>query len=267
HPLRYVIEMGRRYFLLEFNGTEPGFIALESREALMECLAQPRDVYLPVIFDRHALLDEPALRVACQASEPDSIQVFYVLRSERAQIWVIDERGSLFGWQPQATNRRYLLTSLLRFLENLTERRTLRNSDLPGALADVRCYEMVVNDGLWRSEYRPQVDSGAALPGFELQAVGVQEGGSRVRFDLYCGEQEFTVLQYGDQLIPAVAHYIHSLRQSREHYPVYLTDVHLPHDLDPRVYQQDIQTSQYLYYRTLLEDALSQELEAFSSKG
>ena len=122
---------------------------------------------------------------------------------------------------------------------------------------------MVASNGLWRPEYRPQTDTGATLPGLEVQAVGIQEGDSRVRFDLYCGEREFTVLQYGDQLISAVAHYIHSLRQSGDRYPVYLTDVHLPHDLDPRVYQQDIQTSQYLYYRAFLEDALNRELEAF----
>ncbi|RBW51293.1 class I adenylate cyclase [Marinobacter sp. F3R11] len=263
HPLRYVIEMDRRYFLLEFSGAEPGFIAVESRSALMECLAQPRDVYLPIIFDRQALLDEPGLRAACQVSEPDSIQVFYALRGEQAQIWVIDERGSLFGWTQPVTSRRHFLVPLLRFLENLVERRTLRHNEVPVALAGVRCYEIVASNGSWRAEYRPQTDSGVALPGLEVQAVGVQEGNSRVRFDLYCGEQEFTVLQYGDQLIPAVAHYIHSRRQSREHYPVYLTDVHLPHDLDPRVYQQDIQTSQYLYYRAALEDALNRELEAF----
>ena len=41
---------------------------------------------------------------------------------------------------------------------------------------------------------------------------------------------------------------------------MYLTDVHLPHDIDPRVYQQDIQTSQYLYYRSALEDSLNRQL-------
>ncbi|GGE66754.1 adenylate cyclase [Streptosporangium jomthongense] len=263
HPLRYVIEMDRRYFLLEFIGKEPGFIVLESRAALMECLAQPRDCYLPVVFDRHALLEDPGLRAACQASESDSIQVFYAHRGERARIWVIDERGSVFGWEQPVTSRRHVLTPLLRFLENLVERRSLRNSDVPLAMAGVKCYELVASNGFWRPEYRPQADAGLSLPGLEVQAIGVQEGESRVRFDLYCGEQEFTVMQYGDQLIPAVAHYIHSLRQSRDRYPVYLTDVHLPHDLDPRVYQQDIQTTQYLYYRSVLEDALNRELEAF----
>lgn len=41
---------------------------------------------------------------------------------------------------------------------------------------------------------------------------------------------------------------------------MYLTDIHLPHDLDPQVYQQDIQTIQYLYYRSELENALNQHL-------
>lgn len=264
HPLRYVIEMDRRYFLLEFVGREPGFMALDSRAALMEALAQPRDAYRPVVLDRHALPDDPVLRAACQASEPDTIQVFYALRGEQAQVWVVDERGSLFGWDQPVTSRRHLLIPLLRFLDNLVERRILRNSEAPVALEGVRCYELVAKDGNWRPEYRPQADINTMVPGLEVQAVGVQEGGSRVRFDLYCGEQEFTVLEYGDQLIAAVAHYIHALRPSRGRYPVYLTDVHLPHDLDPSVYQQDIQTCQYLYYRAFLEAALNRELEAFS---
>ena len=41
---------------------------------------------------------------------------------------------------------------------------------------------------------------------------------------------------------------------------MYLTDLHLPHDLDPQLYQRDIQTSQYLFYRAQLEDALNQHL-------
>jgi len=82
----------------------------------------------------------------------------------------------------------------------------------------------------------------------------------RVRFDIFCADQEFTVQEYGDQLIPAVAHYIRSLRDGQEAYPVYLTDVHLPHDLDPQVYQRDIQTIQYLYYRAALEESLNRYL-------
>ncbi|MEE3118993.1 MAG: class I adenylate cyclase [Pseudomonadota bacterium] len=261
HPLRYVIEMDRRFFVLQFNGQEPGFIVLDSLAALMAHLALPQERYLPVVFDRHALLEEPALRAVCQASEPDTIQVFFRVAGERTRFWVVDELGSVFSWEQPMNSRRHLLVPVLRFLDNLIERRMLRQTDSTGVIAGVQCYELVRREDGWRAERRNESDSGAPLPGLEVQAVGIQEGDSRLRFDIFCGAQEFTVQEYGDQLIPAVAHYIRSLRRSDEHYPVYLTDVHLPHDLDPRVYQQDIQTSQYLYYRSFLEDALNRHLE------
>jgi len=260
HPLRYVIEMDRRYFLLQFSGAEPGFVALDSNEALMAYLSKPQESYVPVVFDQYALLDDLPLRAVCHASEPDNIQVFYRVTGETAKVWVVDELGSVFCWQQGYTNRRFLLVPLLRFLENLIERRQLRQLDAVTDVAGVQCYEMVLRDSQWRAERRPDADSNVRLPGLDVQAIGIQEGDSQVRFDIFCGDQEFTVQEYGGQLIPAVAHYIRSLRQSDERYPVYLTDVHLPHDLDPQIYQQHIQTIQYLYYRTELEDLLNRHL-------
>lgn len=260
HPLRYVIEMDRRFFVLRFSGTEPGFVALDSAEALMDYLAKPQEAYVPVVFDRHALLADLPLRTVCHASEPGNIQVFYRLSGDKARVWVVDELGSVFSWEQGYVNRRYLLVPLLRFLENLIERRQLRQLETVADIGGTRCYEMVLRDGQWHAERRPDADSNVPLPGLEVQAIGIQEGDSRVRFDIFCGDQEFTVQEYGNQLIPAVAHYIRSLRHSPERYPVYLTDIHLPHDLDPQVYQQDIQTIQYLYYRSELENALNQHL-------
>ncbi|MFL1453915.1 class I adenylate cyclase [Marinobacter sp. GN3S48] len=261
HPLRYVIEMDRRYFLLQFNGAEPGFVALDSPEALMEQLARPQERYLPVVFDRGAMQDDQPLRAVCQTSEPANIQVFFRVVGHRATLWVVDELGSVFTWDQSYSNRRYLLVPLLRFLANLVERRQLRQLDSPVGIAGIQCYELVRRDGQWKAERRFDEDTSVPLPGLDVQAVGVQEGDNRLRFDIFCGDQEFTVQEYGDQLIPAVAHYIRSLRQVGETYPVYLTDVHLPHDLDPQVYQQDIQTTQYLYYRASLEASLNRHLK------
>lgn len=260
HPLRFVIEMDRRYFMLQFHGNEPGFVALESVAALMEQLARPQDQYLPVVFDRGALLDDLPLRTVCHASEPASIQVFYRVNGPVATVWVVDELGAVSSWDQPFSNRRYLLVPLLRFLDNLVERRQLRQLDSRAGMAGIQCYELVRRENDWKAERRFDEDSRVRLPGLEVQAVGVQEGDSRVRFDIFCGDQEFTVQEYGDQLIPAVAHYIRSVRQPGENYPVYLTDVHLPHDLDPQVYQQDIQTTQYLYYRAALEESLNRQL-------
>lgn len=261
HPLRYVIEMDRRYFLLSFNGTEPGFIALDSQAALLECLARPQEGYVPVVFDQYAMADDPLLKVVCHTSEPGNVQVFFRVSGDVAHLWAVDELGGVFSWRQSYSSRRYLLVPLLRFLENLLERKQLRQLDNLTGPTGIKCYELTLIDGQWRAEVRPDTDrQGVALSGLEVQAVGVQEGDVRVRFDIFCADQEFTVQEYGDQLIPAVAHYIRSLRRGQAGYPVYLTDVHLPHDLDPQIYQQDIQTIQYLYYRAVLEDSLNRYL-------
>ena len=262
HPLRYIIEMDRRYFLLGFNGTEPGFTALDSKEDLLECLARPQEAYLPVVIDGHALTEDPQLKAVCQVTEPGNVQIFYRILGDRAQLWALDELGGVFSWQQPFSSRRYLLVPLLGFLENLLERKQLRQLESQAGPTSVKCYELVQIDGQWHAELRQDnARQGLSLSGLEVQAVGVQEGDMRVRFDIFCADQEFTVQEYGDQLIPAVAHYIRSLRAGKDSYPVYLTDVHLPHDLDPQVYQQDIQTIQYLYYRAALEASLNHYLK------
>lgn len=260
HPLRYIIEMDHRYFLLQFSGREPGFVALDGREALLAALLQPQDRYLPIVPDRHALREEPVLKAVCAAAEAGNIQVFWLLQGDRGQLWVVDEHGSLWTRSVRAGHRNHLLGPLMRFLENLVERRLLRQADNLDPAGGIRCYEMVRRDGRWMAELRPYQGAMMPLSGLEVQAVGVQQGDSTLRFDIYCNDQEFSVQEYGDRLIPAVAHYIRSLRQSGESYPVYLTDLHLPHDLDPQLYQRDIQTGQSLYYRTRLEDALNSYL-------
>ncbi|WP_235937753.1 class I adenylate cyclase [Marinobacter caseinilyticus] len=261
HPLRYVIEMDRRFFVLQFLDNQPGFIGLDSRSALIEFLQKPQQHYAPVLFDRYAMLEDPALRAVCHASQSDNVQVFYQITGRRAKLWVVDERGSVSVWQQPYTSRRHMLAPLLRFFDNVIERRQLRNSTgLAGNVADCDCYELVRKDSLWQAERRSVAIDEVPLVGLEVQAVGVQEGDSVLRFDMFCGDQEFTVQEYGDQLIPAVAHYVRSLRRSDEPYPIYLTDIHLPHDLDPQGYQQDLQTTQYLYYRRELEQSLNQEV-------
>lgn len=261
HPLRYVIEVDRRYFVLQFSDREPGFTVLDSVDALLAHLGSPQPGYVPVVFDRQALLDDPALRTVCQASEPESVQVFYQVQGRRVRLWVVDEVGSLCHWQETFVSRRQLLMPLLRFLDTLIERRQLRRS--LGGLGDIsgiRCYELVARDGQWLAERRQVSADEPARRVLEVQAVGVRQDGAGLAFDLYCNDQEFAAQEYGDQLMAAVAHYIRSLRPSGDPYPVYLNDVHLPHDLEPMAYQQDLQTCQYLSYRHRLETELNRAL-------
>jgi adenylate cyclase class 1 len=73
-------------------------------------------------------------------------------------------------------------------------------------------------------------------------------------------------MEYGDQLVSAVAHFIVSRRKSGELYPCYVTDVGLPHDLNESDYQVDIQTVQYMQYKLALEHELNQAISSYDGR-
>lgn len=262
HPVRYLLKVDQRWFVLRFEGLEPGFIGLTSDQELMDYLARPQEQYTPVVPDRYAFLQDPAFRAVCSGCQPDVVQMFWQQVSGRVRFWVTDETGSLYGWsQPGSGSRRQALLPLMRFLENLAERRQIRQ--MAGAvspMAELICTEVIVEAGEARLERTPLAPESLSLGGMELQAVGVQQGDGSLRFDLFCDEQEFSFAEYGDRQMAAVAHYVRQLRRSGENYPVYLTDLHLPHDLDPQMWQQELQTGQYVWYRQQLQLALNREL-------
>lgn len=262
HPVRYLLKVDKRWFVLWFDGSEPGFTSLASDDGLMDYLARPQEDYTPVVPDRYALLQDPAFRAVCDACQPDVIQMFWQQGGDRIRFWVTDETGSLYGWsQPWSGSRRQALLPLMRFLENLRERRQLRQ--MTGAerqVAELICNEVIVQGGETHLERTPLPPEALSLKGMELQAVGIQQGDGSLRFDLFCDEQEFTFGEYGERQMAAVADYVRRQRRGGDIYPVYLTDLYLPHDLDPQMWQQEIQAGQYIWYRQKLQLALNREL-------
>ncbi|WP_372972100.1 class I adenylate cyclase [Marinobacter sp.] len=260
HPLRYLLKVDQRWFVLRFDGHEPGFIGLATDQALMDYLARPQEVYSPVVPDRYALQEDPAFREVCRACQPDLIQMFWQQAGDWTRFWVSDETGSLYGWrQRRAGSRRQALLPLMRFLENLGERRRLRQ--MAGGSrqeAELLCTEVRLEDGECRLERTPLAPDSLSVGGLELHAVGVQQGDGSLGFDLFCDEEAFTVEGYGDRQMRAVVDYIRQRRRSAEPYPVYITDLHLPHDLDPRAWQQELQTCQYVWYRHQLQQLLDE---------
>ena len=255
--LRYVIEMDRRWFVLQFSDDQPRFLALDSYPDLLAHMAQPQGQYAPLVIDRYALQQAPALRAVCAASEPGNVQLFYEVRGSNAGLWLVDECGAVLAWQAPFHGVRALLAPLVRFLSAIAERRQLRGTLREGLPLDIRLMELLRSGGDYQLQPRHLVLEDGGEGYFEIQAMGHQEADQPMQFDLVCDHREFSVLEYGRQLLPAVRHYVRSLRRSGEHYPIYITDLHLPHDLDPRGYQADLQTVQYLAYKLALEAALN----------
>ncbi len=261
--VRYVIEMDRRLFVIQFFGQQPRFTGFDTLDALLNYLEQPQQVYSPVIIDSRALMDHPILNLVFEKSKPETIQVFFHTHDLEADLFIIDEHGSLFTYTTPYHSSQSLLIPLYRFLNSILERRQMHQS-VDGVYLDLSLEFSELKQGKGSQKFiakKVGLEPQAVALFVDVQAIANRDSGGVLEFDIYCDEQEFSVLEYGDQLIPAVAHYIHAKRESGGAYPCYITDLGLPHDLDQHDYQNDLQTVQYLHYKQALEASLNHALQ------
>lgn len=89
------------------------------------------------------------------------------------------------------------------------------------------------------------------------QAI-VQSGiGDEVHITLYCDQQEYSQLEYGDQLYAVVARQILGQRRSAGRYRCYITDL----DLSELLADEQGSTCLHLRYKRELEQALNDGVE------
>ncbi len=265
--IRYVIELDQRFFLIEFVEQQPRFTGFDNVIELFTYLAQPQQHTSRLVLDRYAFSDKPRLRAVVNALDGESIQVFYYAQDKLAEIYVIDEHGSFFTYTCPFHSESTLLSPLSRFLSAVSERRQMR-ADLDDVWLDkdIRFYRLE-QGGAGRPFKARDVDvslAGDPQRYFDVQAIGTVGMEGELQFDIFCDHHEFSHMEYGARLIPAVAHYIIAQRRTGASYPCYITDLGLPHDMDQQEYQVQLQTIQYLKYKYALESALNEAIRDFS---
>ncbi len=264
---RYVIELDQRFFIVQFVDKQPRFTGFDTVFELFEYLAMPQKQVTRLVLDHYAFQEKPRLRAVIAAIEAAVVQVFYFAEGEMAEIYLVDEKGSFFTYTTPYYSESALLVPLSRFLSSVLERRQMR-VDLDDIWDDVeiRFYRLDKNNLHNRFQcIEIDLDSlSAQQKYFDVQAIGSVELEGELNFDIFCDQKEFTFMEYGKQLISAVARHILSLRADGDRYPCYITDLGLPHDLDLQEYQSQLQTIQYVKYKYGLESALNAAIKDFS---
>jgi adenylate cyclase class 1 len=264
---RYVIELDRRYFVIHFADGSPGFTGFNTLDQLVSYLGFPQRVYSAIVIDRYALEDARWLKTLVEQVRAESIQIFFRVKENSAEVFVSDELGSLCRYYTAFHDTRTLLLPLWRFLQSIKERRQIRaQADVDWLGMDIFFYQLNVDLTGAVSVAEITVGDVAEPPNyFEVQAIGSRDFDGNLSFDMFCDQQEFSALEYGDQLVPAVAHFIVSRRRGGGLYPCYVTDVGLPHDINQSDYQMNLQTVQYLQYKLAIEQALNQAIAAYDN--
>lgn len=263
---RYVIEMQREFYLLQWQDAQPSLQRAPNYTALLELLGRVQRSHSPIVLDRNCLQNS-VLAAICQTARAERVQIFYKRRGDVADIFVVDEMGSLYAFQTPFRDERTLLKPLQAFMQSTLFRQ--RSEAVPltdgapdaaldaGATDTIDYYEIVSEIAPAHIERRtPPMDDGRGNNGFNVQAIGDYDFGGNLIFNIYCDQQEFTELELGERLYDTVARFIVSRRSSGETYPCYITDI----DLSRVGESGATQTVHYLRYKQRLEHALNEAL-------
>lgn len=260
---RYVLEMGDEYLLLQFVQQLPQIQRFKTYEKLLERLGQPQSDYSPIVIDRHGLRQKP-LRLMCATVKRRAIYLFYSIEGNQARITIIDERGSLFRITSPYYSQQTLLRPLVNFIQTAVQRQLLDTQAVSPSdfHKDILIYEIVYNTKQQPISAEPRAlqKDWAQLHFISIKAIAEMDETQQLRYTIFCDEQEFSALTYGENLFPAVARYILQRRQGGEPYPCYITDLDLSLCQDALAQQTGLQLGHYLQLKAELEKKLNAAL-------
>ena len=260
---RYVLQVGHCYYVLQPENDTPRPAGFKSLDALWEHLGQPQEGFSPVRVDDDSLQDTP-LALIYGVNKPDKIQLFYQVRGDQAEVFVIDELGSLFHQQVAFHDALTLLTQFQRFFDKVLHRRTSHagtGTDGSKEIEGVEYYQILHRPGseprLERQNLSPFKQSRHY---FGVQVIGNVLEDNRAQFTMYCNDREFSSMEHGERLFEEVARYVVSKRSSGQTYPIYITDIDLARPLLGADALQGLQTVHFLNYKKRIEQRLNDAL-------
>ena len=264
---RYVLAVEQTYYALYLENSILRYSKLGDYGELMGYLSRSQPVFSPVVIDRYALNDA-FLPLIFKLNRPGVIQVVYRVDDRSADVYVVDERGSLFNQRIAYFDRGALVEHLMVFFRAVINRQqndiSIHESDMPSM--EIEFYEAVKDERGGRKLMRVAVDADKRTGNyFNVQVISDGSEDDPSSFTIYCNDVEFPGLQYGENLFEAVAAFMLKQRGSGARYPIYITDIDLPRAVFGVEAGGRIQTIHFLNYKKQVEDQLKNAVEKVSA--
>jgi adenylate cyclase class 1 len=209
------------------------------------------------------MLDDSPLGLVLEQNREGVLQMFYQVRGGRAQVYILDERGSLFHQRVAFHDRYTLLGQFQNFLDSMRYR--LSNMNVPNGLHENEnfLYYQINRNNQDQYVLDPVTIAPASGPlrYMDVQIIGDLEDEQHSSFSIFCGNREFSALEFGKSLFGKVAEYITRKRSSGSSYPIYITDI----DVNPTMLMNGspdgVQSVHFLNYKKRIESLLNEALQ------
>ncbi|MEN8802938.1 MAG: class I adenylate cyclase, partial [Thiogranum sp.] len=263
---RYALRIGQNYYVLKCEHNIPRYQELESEIALLNHLGQPQAAFSPVRIDKQAIDNSP-LTLIVEKNRQGVVQLFYQINSGCAQVYILDERGSLFHQRLAFHDQQTLLGQFQQFLELVCYR--LNNMNIPNSLSanmEIQCFQIARNSleeyVLLPVKAKPEAETRSY---YGVQVIGSLDDESHGSLSIFCDEREFSALEFGDQIFQRVAEHISAEKIDGRANRIYVTDI----EVNPAMLGTDcvngVQSIHFLNYKKRIESLLDEALQDISA--
>lgn len=255
---RFILGVEWGYYVLRLEEDKLQYDKVESQQELIKYLSVPHETYSQWVFDSETL-DNHVLPVIYAENKPGCVQCFYEINKEGADIYVLDEKGTLSYQEDIFYDVSTLMRHYSRFFESIHNRMHFvaqqSSQDTAIRVDEVKFYmirrdrngkkvltEQAINKYMRTSQY------------VSLQVI-VDLIEDKPIYTLFYENEEFSSLQYGSKIYTEVVNKVLLSRGSGEKYDIYVTDI----DLSPTILNMKVnslQSSRYLYFKREIEENL-----------
>ncbi len=258
---RYIIEIEDSHYMLFNDEGSLRYKHIGSDAHLLRNLGAPNSKFSPVLFDNQTHASK-IIQELFRYNKSERIQLFFSTSNNMADIYIIDENGSLFFQTMPFHDSKALINHFDLFFKSTINRRTFLILDTESNIENLEIeFHSIHHDKnkklhLKKLDYENKEND---CEFFNIQVIGSpdDEHNSLV---VFCEDKEFSYIEFGKELFNVVANYIIKQRANGQKYPIYITDIDISLGLINQIESNSLQTIHYLNYKKRIEDKLNQAI-------
>jgi adenylate cyclase class 1 len=287
YTTRYLFAVEESFYILWQDQTGPKHQKIPDQKELLRELSYPLAKFQSLTIDP-TFSEFKVLQLIFSQNKENHIQLFYQNHRKTADIYIIDERGSLYHQSTPLEANNIHINHFVLFLDSVVNRLSYSNNYFNGTLDDASidinsAFDDVLSDldnevadvDLQLEVFEIQKESPNQLileeqfsklqsmpvQFFKIQVIAdLNKDGSR-RYVIYANGKEFNSFEYGRDVYKKVAYDVIQARHGQQRYPIYITDIDLSSELKDAESSHGIQATQLLKFKQEIERRLNQAIK------
>lgn len=263
---KYISQVEGGFCAYSFRNGASKLTHYATQHTLLKSLSAANESYLVIGVDPQAT-DCSLLKTLYEESTENTVSFFIYQRQAKADIYIIDEKGSLFVQRRPSHQIIFTISQFQQFFDSIFTRQQLAHAKNTSEETKVIKTFVLSDDKNGGMHADPFEGSELHVEGQIPVRVFVDSDstGQQV-LNILVDEVEFSAAKLGDEFFPAIARSILAKRKNQSHYPIYINDLEFSRGYQSSHDIEAVQTVHLLNFKKRIEYQMSRSLVKVSAK-